>query len=274
MSSFAQQLLRSLQFSQTRILASLSDLTLTSYDESALILSKGCSVPAWHYVISGYVSASVRLDNGKRLPITMQGRNTWFGEQALLYKQACLHDYTCLTAVEVISMSKKCFELAVLEEPDFLRFLIRQVAGQSGQQAEMLTLMRLGRPPVCVVMGLAQFAESVDPNSTSQQGNASEQALDIPIGQHHLAEICGVSRTLFSEYIQHLARHGWLTLRYGGITLQSLATWRLFAQQQRERPCVTSKPTIHDLLGDMATAHEARGPGRFPNLISKVQLGA
>lgn len=274
MSSFGHKLLRSVQFSQTRILASLSDLTLTSYDDEDVILSNGHSVPAWHFIISGYVSASVLLDSGKKLPIKLHGRNTWFGEQALLYKQPCLHNYTCLTAVEVITMSKKCFDLAVIEEPDFVRFLIHLVAGQSVQQSEMLTLMRLGRPPLCVVMGLAQFAESARPDLTRQPVNNYHQELDIPIGQHQLADLCGVSRTLFSEYVQHLARHGWITLRYGGITLQSLETWRLFARQQRERPSVASKPTINDLLNDMEAAQVALGPGRFPNLISKVQLGA
>lgn len=269
MSSFGQKLLRSLQFSQTRILASLSSLTLKSYDEGAVILSKGHSVPEWHFVISGFVSASELLESGKQQPIMLQGRNTWFGEQSLLHKQPCLLNYISLTSVELITLSKKCFDLAVLEEPDFVRFLIRLVAGQSVQQSEMLTLMRLGRPPLCVVMGLAQFAESVRPDLTHQKVNVTQQELDIPIGQQHFADLCGVSRTLFSEYVQHLARHGWLTLRYGGITLLSVPTWRLFARNYRERSFIPSKPTINDLLTDMAAAHEALGPGRFPNLMSR-----
>jgi CRP/FNR family cyclic AMP-dependent transcriptional regulator len=266
--TYAHHLLQSLQFSPARVLASLPDLTLTSYDEGDVILDKGRSVQSWHFVISGYVAASIQIDTGKRLPINMHGRNAWFGEQALLSKQPSLLDYTCLSQVEVIRMSKKCFDAAVQEEPDFVRFLVRLVAWQSHQQSEMLILMRMGSPPLRVVMGLAQFAEALCQNSKQSHAAQLAQAVDIPIGQHQIAELCGVSRTLFSQYIQHLARDGWLKLRYGGIELQSAATWGILARKQRERQCVISRPTIHDLLSDMAAAHEELGPYRFPNLIN------
>ena len=246
----------------------MSDLTLRSYDEGDVILEKGRSVQSWHYVISGYVAASIQLDTGKRLPINMHGRDAWFGEQALLNKQPSHLDYTCMTPVEVVTMSKKCFHAAVLEEPDFVRFLALLVARQSHLHSEMLTLMRMGNPPLRVVMGLAQFAEASRQNSKQINVSQLTQMVDIPIAQNQIAELCGVSRTLFSQYIQHLARDGWLKLRYGGIELQSAATWCIFARKQRERQCMTSKPTIHALLSDMAAAHEELGPYRYPNLIN------
>lgn len=272
LSTFAHKLLQSLQFSPSRTLASLPELTLTSYDEGEVILQKGYSVQSWHCVLSGYVAASIQLDTGKRLPINVFSRSAWFGEQALLSQQPSLHDYNCLSQVEVIGMSKKCFDAAVQEEPNFLRFLIRLVAWQSQQQAEMLTLMRMSSPPLRVVMGLAQLAEAQCRYSTHAPPAPSVQAVDIPIGQHHIAELCGVSRTLFSQYIQHLARDGWLTLRYGGIKLHSAATWCIMARQQRERQCVTSQPTIHALLSDMSAAQAELGPHRFPNLVNNRLL--
>lgn len=271
MSTFAHQLLQSLAFSSARILASLSDLTLMSHDTGDLILEKGHSVRSWQFVISGYVAASLQIDAGKRLPINLYTRNSWFGEQALLSNQPCLHDYTCLSPVELIVMDRKCFDKALLEEANFVRFLARHLAREALKNSEMLTLMRLGSPPLRIVMGLAQFAEAQSKNKSLSQPPMPVQTLDICLGQNRIAELCGVSRTLFSQYAQHLAREGWLKLRYAGIELQSTDTWCIFARQQRERQSVLSSPTIAQLLSDMATAHEELGPRRFPNLINKFK---
>ncbi len=274
MSTFERQLLQSLKFSNSRILASLSDLKLMSYDVGDLILQKGHSVRSWQFVISGYVVASLKLDSGKRLAIHLLARNTWFGEQSLLNNQPSLHDYTCLSPVELLVMGKNCFDKALLEEPDFVSFLARHLARETLKTSEMLTLMRMSSPPLRIVMGLAQFAEAQSNNRhlphLSHQPD-SAQTLDIAIGQNKIAELCGVSRTLFSQYVQHLACEGWLKLRYGGIELQSTDTWCIFLRHQREQISVFSSPTIEELLNAMATAHEALGPRRFPNLINKLR---
>jgi CRP-like cAMP-binding protein len=274
LSTFERHLLQSLKFSNARILASLSDLRLVSYDIGDHILQKGHSVRSWQFVISGYVAASLQLDNGKRLPINLHARNTWFGEQALLSNQPSLHDYTCLSSVELLVMGKNCFDKALLEEPDFVNFLARHLARESLKNTEMLTLMRMSSPPLRIVMGLAQFAEAQFNNRhlphLSHQPE-SAQTVDIAIGQNRIAELCGVSRTLFSQYVQYLARDGWLKLRYGGIELQSTDTWCIFARHQREQQRVSGSPTIAELLNAMAAAHEELGPGRFPNLINKLR---
>jgi CRP/FNR family cyclic AMP-dependent transcriptional regulator len=268
LSSFAQQLLQSLEFSNSRVLASLCELNLTSYEKGEVIFKKGASVQTWACVISGYVAASANLDKGKHLPIRIYGGNAWIGEQALLSNQPCLLDYICLTQVEVIGMSKKCFDSAFLEEANFVRLLTRLVTGQLNQESEMRVLMRMNSPAMLIVMGLAQFAESVGPKITLEWPNQENQTLDIPIGQHTIAEVCGLSRTLFSELLQHLARAGWLTVRYGGIELKHVATWCTFARQQRRNACIPIKSTIHDVLADMALAQADVGPYRYPNLIN------
>jgi CRP-like cAMP-binding protein len=270
-STFAHQLLQSLEFSNARILASLSDLSLMSYDTGDLILEKGHSVRSWQFVISGYVAASLQIDAGKRLPINLYSSNSWFGEQALLSYQPSLHDYSCLSPVELIVMDKHCFDKALLEEANFVRFLARHLAREAFKNSERLSLMRLGSPPLRIVMGLAQFAEAKSENRSPSQPLTPLRTLDICMGQNTIAELCGVSRTLFSQYVQHLAREGWLKLRYAGIELQSTDTWCVFARHQRERQSVLSNPAIDQLLSDMATAHEELGPRRFPNLIHKFR---
>jgi len=218
--------------------------------------------------MTGYVAASIPINGGKPLPVHIYGPMAWFGEQPLINKQPTHFEYTCLTPVEVIGMSKKCFDSAILEEPDFVRYISTLMAWRVQQQSEMLMLMRLGSSPLRVVMGLAQYAEALDCRKRLASTSVAKGGVDIPITQSQIAALCGVSRTLFSEYLQHLARAGWLKVRYGGIELQSVETWRIFARNQRERQSVRSRASLLELLDDMDVAQAELGPYGFPNLIN------
>jgi CRP/FNR family cyclic AMP-dependent transcriptional regulator len=273
LSTYAHRLLQKIQFSKTRILSVLPQLTLTSFDEGEAIWNKGHSVQSWNCVMTGYVAASLPIGGGKPLPVHIYGPMAWFGEQPLLNKQPTQFEYTCLTPVEVIGMNKKSFESAILEEPDFVRYIAMLMAWRAQQQSEMLMLMRLGSSPLRVVMGLAQYAEALDCRFPSAAKNINKGVVDIPITQSQIAALCGVSRTLFSEYLQHLARAGWLKVRYGGIELQSVQTWRIFARKLRECSCVRSRASLLELLDDMDSAQEELGPRGFPNLMNSRVLG-
>jgi len=272
LSTYAHRLLQKIQFSKTRILGVIPHLTLTSFDTGEAIWNKGHSVQSWNCVMTGYVAASIPIAGGKPLPVHIYGPMTWFGEQPLLNKQPTQFEYNCLTAVEVIGMSKKYFDSAVLEEPDFVRYIATLLAWRAQQQSEMLMLMRLGSSPLRVVMGLAQYAEAWDCRLSSTARSMQKEVVDIPITQSQIAALCGVSRTLFSEYLQHLARAGWLKVRYGGIELQSAETWRIFARKQRESQCVRSRTSLLELLDDMDSAQEELGPYGFPNLMNSRLL--
>ncbi len=269
MSTYTQRLLEAVQFSNARILALLPHLTFSSFDEGDVICAKGCSLQSWTCVISGFVAASIPLDRGRPLPVHLHGHNDWFGELSLLSKQPSHYEYTCLTPVEVIGMGKKHFDTAISDEPDFVRFLARHMAWRAQQQSEMLMVMRLGSSPLRVFMGLAQFAEAAGSHRNASLAVSKQVVADLPIGQNKIAALCGVSRTLFSEYIQQLSKAGWLILRYGGIELQSVQTWHSFARMQRERRQTRSRPSVKELLLDMDSAQAEHGPHRFPNLMGR-----
>jgi hypothetical protein len=56
---------------------------------------------------------------------------------------------------------------------------------------------------------------------------------------------------LFSECLQKLARGGWVKLRYGGMSLQSAAAWRLFARQWQQRQSSVRRQSMNELLGEL-----------------------
>lgn len=261
MSNYAYRLLKKISFSERRILDALPRLSIRSFDAGDVIWGKGLPVQSWYCVMSGYVAASVPLDKGGQMPVSVLGQHAWFGEQALLSQQPSALDYSCLTSVEVIGMDKSLLEAAFAQEPDFVRFLVGLVTWRVQQQSEMLMLMRLGSSSLRVVMGLAQLAEAIR-RDLDLSVDAREQ-IEIPISQELIASLCGVSRTLFSEYLQHLVRADWVKVRYGAIEMRRPEVWQMFAQSQRARQRVTSRPTIEDLLAEMdAAAAQTQGQTR------------
>lgn len=234
----------------------LPRLSIRSFDAGDVIWGKGSPVQSWYCVMSGYVAASVPLDSAGRMPVHIFGQHTWFGEQSILSGSNSAMEYGCLTPVEVIGMDKAQLEAAFAHEPDFVRFLVGLVSWRVQQHSEMLMLMRLGSSSLRVVMGLAQMAEAIrhgqEPLPSPIRGVV--ESVEIPIPQELIASLCGVSRTLFSEYLQHLARAGWVKVRYGAIELRSTEAWRVFMQRQRESQRVISRPSIESLLAELSSA--------------------
>jgi CRP/FNR family cyclic AMP-dependent transcriptional regulator len=247
MSTYAYRLLKNLCFSERRIRDVLPRLSIRSFEAGDVIWSKGLPVQSWYCVMSGYVAASVPLENGAQLPIHVFGQHSWFGEQSLLSEQPAYMAYSCLTPVEVIGMDKAQLAAAFDDEPEFVRFLVSLVTRRVHQHSEMLMLMRLGSSPLRAVMGLAQLAEAAS-SAKKVRSDAHLAHVEVPISQDLVAALCGISRTLFSEFLQHLSRAGWVRLRYGAMDLISPETWSAFAQHQRERKHVDKRPSIQDLL--------------------------
>ncbi len=252
MSNYALQLLREIRLSEARIRHVLPLLAIRSFDEGTLIWAKGRSVQSWNCVMTGYVAAAVPVQRSGRIPLHLYGPHAWFGEQALLDGQPNCLDYICLTPVEVIGMSWPCVQEAMREEPDFSGALLQLMSRRARQQTAMLAMMRTGSASLRLVMGLAQFAETQSPEATAPASDGD--AVDIPIGQDQIAGVCGVSRTLFSAGLQHLAKAGWVKVRYGALELQFAQAWRGFAHHQRESLGINSRPSMAELLSGLARA--------------------
>jgi CRP/FNR family cyclic AMP-dependent transcriptional regulator len=123
-----------------------------------------------------------------------------------------------------------------------------------GEMAEMLVLVKLGNPCLRVVMGIAQFAEALASGRDLSVTEGLDGGISIPVTQTVLAAMCGVSRAVFSEYVQPLASNGWLTISYGQIELLSIATWHRFYKSRRAQSTTLISPTIEELLAELHRA--------------------
>lgn len=256
MSTYAYHLLKKINFGERRILEVMPLLNIRTFNAGEVIWEKGAPVMSWYCVMSGYVAASVPTDSVGKMPMHILGQHAWFGEQEILSASVSAMEYSCLTPVRVIGMPETQLNEAFGREPDFVRFLVGLVNWRLQQHSEMLMCLRLGNSSMRVVMGLAQLAEalSIDRDFPQAAGDNAETSVEIPVSQELIASLCGVSRTVFSVYLQHLARAGWVKVRYGAIELRSAHAWRAFAQRQRQSQRVVSRPGIDFLLAELSSA--------------------
>lgn len=250
--------LRRLGLSDALAKQTAPSVKVQAFEAGKKIWSKGGEVQHWQYIVNGLVSASIPTTNSESTPISIYGKGSWFGEQSIINRKPSFADYVCLTATEVLRMPASTFDALFGQEPEFARYVAKLMAWRVQKTSETLTLMKLGNPCLRVVMGLAQFAEALAYRSERPPTVAMGEGVEIPIAQNTLASLCGVSRTLFSEYVQQLAQKEWLKLHYGKLEILNIATWHRFARRQREDNVSTLNPTIAELLEVLRILNEMK----------------
>lgn len=259
--SYILQRLRKLGLSDSVAAQTAALVKVQSFDAGRKIWAKGSEISHWQYIIGGLVSASVATTNSESTPLSIYGMGAWFGEQSIINRKPSFADYVCLTSTEVLTLPAATFDALFVQEPHFARYVAKLMAWRVQKTSETLTLMKLGNPCMRVVMGLAQFAEALAYKSDRPPTIGFGEGVEIPIAQTTLASLCGVSRTLFSEYVQQLAQEGWLKISYGKLELLNIDTWHAFARSQREDGMNHLNANIGELL---QVLHGLGGPNLGP----------
>jgi len=197
------------------------------------------------------VAASLESPRGAMMPISIYGEGSWFGEQSIINRKTSYADFVCLSPTEVMSISSDIVLELMESQPSFALYLTRLMAWRVQKTSEMLMLMKFGNPCLRVVMGLSQFAEALFYHSDRPPTVGFGQGVEIPVKQKVLADLCGVSRTIFSEFAQKLAAEGWLSISYGKLEILSLQNWHKFSNIQRERKLNELNPTFEELLKEL-----------------------
>ncbi len=234
------------------------DIKVLSFEAGQTIWAKGSMIQSWQLILHGLVSAAIPTANSDSTPISVYGDGAWFGEQTIINRKPSYAAYVCLVPTEVLSMPAERFDQLFLEDAEFARFVAKLVAWRVQKTSETLMLMKLGNPCLRVVMGLAQFAEALSYRSERPPTIGFGDGLEIPIPQSTLASLCGVSRTLFSEFAQALANDQWLKLSYGKLEVLSPLAWHSFAQRQRALDTGQLAPTMAELLAELKACDFSR----------------
>jgi CRP-like cAMP-binding protein len=249
--NFKYQQLKNVGISQEKALQMAAFIKISSFEEGQVIWSKGSKIDAWRFIITGLVAASAESPRGLMMPISIYGESSWFGEQSIINRKSSYADFVCLASTDVMSISGDIVLELMETQPAFALYLTRLMAWRVQKTSEMLMLMKFGNPCLRVVMGLSQFAEALFYHSDRPPTIGFGQGVEIPVKQKVLADLCGVSRTIFSEHVQKLAAHGWLAISYGKLEILNLPNWHLFSNKQRERKFSELSPTFEELLVEL-----------------------
>lgn len=249
--NFKYQQLRNVGISQEKALQMAAFIKISSFEEGDVVWSKGSKIDSWRFIITGLVAASLESPQGSMMPISIYGEGSWFGEQSIINRKTSYSDFVCLAPTEFMSISGDIVLELMETQPAFALYLTRLMAWRVQKTSEMLMLMKFGNPCLRVVMGLSQFAEALFYHSDRPPTIGFGQGVEIPVKQKVLADLCGVSRTIFSEYVQKLAAQGWLSISYGKLEILSLQNWHKFSNKQRERQLSELNPTFEELLVDL-----------------------
>ena len=252
---FKYQQLRNVGISHEKALQLACVVKIASYDEGHVISRKGSRPDAWKFIISGLVAESVDSAQGTLMPISIYSEGAWFGEQSIINRNPSYADFVCISATEVMSISSEVILDLMNAQPAFVMYLSRLMAWRAQQTAEMLTLIKFGSPCLRVVMGLSHFAEELTYQCETER-DLSVESVEIPVKQKLLADLCGVSRTIFSEYVQKLASEGWLRISYGKLEILSPLNWLGFSSRQRARKFNNLNPTFQELVDELADSAE------------------
>ena len=113
--------------------------------------------------------------------------------------------------------------------------------------------MKTAGPQLRIVLRLAILAESVANGTSHLPPSNTENTLKISAKQEVLASMCGVSRGVFSECIQQLAKAGWVDLSYAALSLTHIEGWTKFLDSYRQNVSMPPTIAIGELMDRMGT---------------------
>lgn len=258
MTTYATQRLKALGLSDATAYRVAPKLSLSSLSAGTPIWPSSNATIAWRLVINGIVASTVPVTKGGHEVQNIYGSEAWFGEQQIINAVSSYIEYICITDVELLSMPASIFLQLLDKEPYFAKYMTRLTSWRAQRDAEILMLMKIGNPTLRTVLGLGSFFEAIASKSDHPITEDLTDTLTVPVNQHILAQLCGVSRTSLWENMSKLEDAGWLKIHYGKLELINLSAWRTVMRRRRESRSAKMNPTIEDLLIEFDHADMAK----------------
>ena len=246
MSNYAVQILSKLGLGEPAARAIAPKLVIGSYETGQVVWLQNQMVSAWCFLITGIVVGTSPSMRGQRLPMSLHGPQSWFGEVPILNDEPTVMDYVCATDVQLIRMPVQTFRDAVSSDPGFSAHILRMTARRARLQMDLIITLKLDSPTLRTMLGLAQIAEALAASADGQE------TLAVPIKQSVVAAMCGVSRTLLSHYLQILQLAGWVRVHYSRLELVSPKAWVRLARTMHRHRLFDRQVTIEDMVNELA----------------------
>jgi hypothetical protein len=244
----AQGLLRQIGFSEPRVSQLLPLIELRQF-ESGEHFGQKVMVPMI-CILSGLVGAGQvsKSNKDELIPANIHGLGTWLGGGEMLNPPIAGQDYLCLAPTRLLIIPQQAALDAFEKEAEFSRYIARQQAWRKYWQTAMRHLLTAADPAARVVFGLAMLAEALHCSYSHLAVDLPDSALAIPVKQTLLANLCCVSRGVFSSTAQQLADAGVLQVNYASTQLLSTKAWVNLSSQYRQDKAACDRLSIEQML--------------------------
>jgi CRP/FNR family cyclic AMP-dependent transcriptional regulator len=173
------------------------------------IFSKGDPGTGLMGVLAGSVKISVASADGRDVVLNIIHEGEVFGEIALLDGHPRTADATAMSECELIVVERRDFVPFLRSQPDvtlkFLEILCSRLRWTS-EQVQDVTFLNL---PTRLAKALLRLTAAIE---TSAKGK-------VAITQREISQIIGRSRESTNKQLRAWAKHGWIKLERGGVTV-------------------------------------------------------
>lgn len=189
----------------------------------------GCCVarmgePASHWlgIIDGLGKMSVLARDGRITSLTGAAAGAWFGEGSLLKAEPFRYDVVALRDTRVALLPQATFHWLRTVSLPFNHYLQHLLNARLGLFIGLLEVDRLLCPEARVARCIASlFDPELYPVSHGADASAAPRC--IPLAQHEVALLAGVSRQRANLALQRLCAAGLIEIERGRLTVRDLA---------------------------------------------------
>jgi CRP-like cAMP-binding protein len=217
---------------------------------------RGKALDGWIYILSGTLVGTVPLDGEAFWPVCVHGANEWVGEELLVSKMPAKVKLVAAADTHCLVLSRSDFKQAMSSSRAFANSVINLMSCRSAARIDQMIAFRhqdLGRRALTL---LALLVESRVFCLTEQFHKPIPSSIELPVTQHTLGRLCGVSRTVVSGYLQELQRRGMVEISYGRLHVLRVVGWLNHLRQVRSTARVPPERPFSDIAGQLAEADE------------------
>jgi len=176
----------------------------------AAIFAKGDPGTGLMGVLAGSVKISVPSADGRDIVLNIIHEGEVFGEIALLDGRPRTADATAMTDCELMVIERRDFIPFVRSQPDLAIKIIETLCArlrQTSEQVQDVTFLNLPTRLAKALLRLAADAEGAAP------------ARKVTITQREISQIIGRSRESTNKQLRNWAKHEWIRLERGAVTV-------------------------------------------------------
>ncbi len=183
------------------------------------VCRKGDPCEHWFGVIDGLLKLSSDMVSGKTATLTGVPPGGWFGEGSMLKTEPRRYDAIALRHSRVAFMRRETFQWLLDHSIVFNRFLLVQLNERLGQFIGMIESERLYDTDTRVARCLAVLFHPVLYPGLDDR---------LAISQEEIGHLAGISRQRTNRSLKVLEQAGFLSVRYGGVTILDVEGLRRF----------------------------------------------